>query len=157
MILTCEMCRSMALDFVEGDLVDRDAGRVRDHVCSCVPCADAVEVIRHQSRLLRAVPRPAPPPGLAARIGVSVARPFCVPERRTSRTAGWLAAAAAGALLALGALQLKPPAPSSPPVRDIRVVDVPFHGGPAALGRLTPGFEPSQAGVVDLLVSGDRP
>ena len=131
--MTCETFRDRVFDFLEGSLADREAFDA--HRAACPRCADVLQGIRENEKLLRASRVPAAPAGLWSRIAEAVARP--APVRRF-RLGPW----AAAALLLLGlAAVIGRPAPR--PTLQVRFQEETHPG----LAAFVPRYEGADAGM----------
>lgn len=128
--MTCATFREQVLDFLDGTLEDRPAFLA--HRAACPDCGALLEGIEANERILRGAARPVAAPDAWPRIAAAIAaRPR--PRRRL------LWAAAAAALLAVGALLVPRNAPPRPTL-DVTIVDA----GPEAaraLGVFVPRYE----------------
>ena len=127
--MTCAEFRERVLDFLDGTLEDRAA--FLEHRTACAGCADLLEGVETNERILRGAALPVAAPDAWPRIAAALA------VRRRPRWIPWTAAAAA--LLAAGALLLPRTAPPRPTL-DVTIVDA----GPEAaraLGVFVPRYE----------------
>lgn len=90
--MNCETFRDRAFDFLQGTL--REQAEFEAHRASCAGCADRLEGIRANDRILSAARVPTAPADLWPRIAAAIGRDRVVPFR-TLRLAAGLAAAAA--------------------------------------------------------------
>jgi hypothetical protein len=110
--LTCDFTCDTALDliepFVDGDLEEAEADRLRSHLGSCRPCAAELALAERIQRELRALPQLDCPPEIVERVrreGAQIAQilPFRSPVRPRGAVLPFRIAAAAALLaVALG-------------------------------------------------------
>jgi anti-sigma factor RsiW len=90
--MNCETFRDRAFDLLQGTL--RDRTEFESHRDSCPACAEALQGIRENDRLLAAARVPTAPADLWPRIAAAIGRDREIPFRRL-RIASFVAAAAA--------------------------------------------------------------
>jgi anti-sigma factor RsiW len=59
--MNCSQAQADLASLVYGDLTAEDAGRVQEHLATCLTCRQASETLQHLRRLLDAVPAPTCP------------------------------------------------------------------------------------------------
>jgi anti-sigma factor RsiW len=95
---------SLLMRWLDGDVTASERARVAAHLNSCADCTREARVYRTLFRSLGAMPRYAPPAGLAARItSRALAQQRALRKKRWLGVAGWgYAGATVSLLLALG-------------------------------------------------------
>ncbi|HEY3225908.1 MAG TPA: hypothetical protein VGK61_02795 [Planctomycetota bacterium] len=150
----CAIFRESLLDYLDEALHPAVREAARAHERSCAGCAGLVRSVREQRALLSALPRPAAPENLGARIERALAssrRAAFRPRRWTA----WTAAAAAAAVVAIGLLAGIPRLRA--PERSITVIDVELPDRGTLLGRFAPSYENPTGSLLDPLVSNENP
>ena len=114
--MTCDRCRSLIDDYVDGAIAPEDRQAVDSHLAECAGCRALAVDFSAIRRAARSLERHAPPPHVWTKLAASLERP---PARAFFMRAGWqpLAIAATLVLLAGAAswVLLRPSSPASSP------------------------------------------
>jgi len=155
--MNCEEFRERVLDYVEGNLEKLELGAFRHHFTSCAACSEALRSVEGQAELLTALPRPAAPRDLGARIDQAVSDHARLKAVRPFRGLKWIvAASAAAAVLALALF--RPAAPETPGTAPhvFTIVDVVLPESGPVFGKLAPSYENPGASLFDPIAVGER-
>ena len=101
--MNCEECREQLHAYVDGEMTDDVRTFIDGHLEGCLPCFERAELEGALRKALRDRAGASVPDGLEDRLRAALAQAAAAPEPRTARPSRWAWAAAAVALLALGA------------------------------------------------------
>ena len=101
MDMKCDECREMLDALLDGELMDREADRVRAHLAECGECAAEHQMLSRLSTLVRhGAERPRAPDVLKARIRSELSRPAALDAGVVSRSIAPWKLVAAGLMIA---------------------------------------------------------
>ena len=68
----CDEVRDISSDYIDGELDERRAGKVKSHLDGCAPCQAFIRTLRATVNLLRSTPKQQAPEGFRSRIRESL-------------------------------------------------------------------------------------
>jgi mycothiol system anti-sigma-R factor len=100
--MKCDECCETLDAFIDGELLDGEANRIRDHLAECGDCAAEHRMLSRVSSLVRTeAGRPSAPDVLKARIRSELAKPAAVASLAGSRSFATWKLVAAGLIIAI--------------------------------------------------------
>ena len=70
----CDEVRDSSSDYIDGELDERRAGRVKLHLDGCAPCNAFIRTLRATVNLLRSMPKKQAPEGFRSRVRESLSK-----------------------------------------------------------------------------------
>ena len=70
----CDEVRDISSDYIDGELDERRAGRVKSHLDGCAPCNAFIRTLRATINLLRSTSKEQAPEGFRSRVRESLSK-----------------------------------------------------------------------------------